>query len=386
MSEFQFEFVAEYEEEAQKALAEAQKMRELAACLSKEVPAPARARPFGYCAELGITFDLKKQSAQDLQPLVARLLEAYPPMELVDLPQARTQKPREFLRGSELSDSQREIYPVVFKYEAPSSARVFKAEEPKACARWWTRLDAGVVEVHAEGAGPDAFSIPAHAYTPDSHTYATGSQSMYHRRLMEFPLGVPAGFQEGLSTLDAFQEKLGSPGARAVVNAVKERLFRGVQPMVTLNMLQDKAGPYQNAFSRLAPSRYLSEEQMVQLVALAEKAAEELKQSLNVAIPLAQANLEQAAELVTQLLSGFRGIWDGVSASKVLQQRISQEIGQGVDLAWLKYNTPSESFEVRLQVSFGRAASPAFKDLRVTAGKGAHGVTGAALGPVFVPL
>lgn len=386
MSEFQFDFVTQYDQEAQKAQAAAQKMRELAACLSLDVPAPVRAVPFGYCADLGVTFDCKGKSLEDLQPLVARLLEAYPPMPLVDLPQARTQKPREFLRDTELTSAQREIYPVVFQYEALRDTRGLKSQVPPGRARWWTRLAAGVVEVSAEGAGADAFCIPMHAYVPDSHTYATGSQSMYHRKLLEYPLGEPAGFESGLSALNEFQASLPSPGARAVVNAVKDRIFRSSLPVVNLSMLQEKPGAYQHVFSRISPSRYLSEEQMSQLVDLAEKAESSLKASLKQARPLAQANLDKAADLVSELLSEFSGISDEVLVPKVLQQQISQKVGQGVSLAWVRFDKLAKSFDVRLQVSFGREASPAFKDLRIPGKKDAPGLTSAALNPVYVPV
>lgn len=378
-------FIEGYEADLRKAQASLQKMLQLAESLStKQAPQPVSAAPFGYCADASMIFDLPGQSLETLQPLVAQLLEAYPPMALVDLPHVRTQKPLEYLREEEKFDTQRELYPVVFKHEAFASSQ--KDGAHRHSARWWTRLPVGVVEVSVKNAPEKAFDIPLHAYEPDSFTYATGSQSMYRRRMLDVPLGIPAGVENWLQPLEDFAKSLSSPGARAVVNAVRDNVLLGRAQSLTKAMLQNISSVAYNPYRALNPQNYLSEAQADELVKLARATDEALVQGLAQVKPGVEASVEKAAEFLKELLSGFSGAEDVGLVQKALQQRISQEVGQGVQLVHLNINREGRCYVARVQVSLGRMVSPVFQDVTVYWQADKPQLTVARIGVQYVPI
>lgn len=386
MSEFTSpSFVSAYQAQAAKAAREAAAVQALAACLPRTSVAPVDAVHFGYCADMGLKFDLTGQSDDSRKATVAELFAAYTPLPLVDLPLVRTQKPVEYLRDQELTAFRREIFPAVVKYEKlPETA--LRSTQPVTHVRWWTRLAVGVVEVAIKGAQGQDLPVPGHAYAADSHTYSTGSQSMFHRRLKEYPLVLPKGLDEWFAPLEAFRQRLRSPGAVLVFNAAVERMLKDVPPGTTVGMLMGTGLLDYNPFRNLNPARYLTEAEATELVALLAQAKDAHGQMLATQGPRLQALVNEGADLVRKALEGFQHANHEQSVRQVLQQKLSRDLGMGVTLAQFRCNRRPDQFEVRVQLQAGRPMKTFFKDVTVPYAEGGAAVTMDDLGPEYVEI
>jgi len=379
-------FVGKYQKDLEKAAREAQLMQKLAESLVPTAPQPTDARPFGYCADLGLKFAFEKLPAAERAAKVKELLAAYPAMPLVDLPDVRTQKPVEYLRENERAEACRDIYPVVFKYEA-EPRRPDKSLELKApgAARWWTRLAGSVVELDVRGAEPSDLDLPGEGLYADSHSYATGAQTMFHRRLKEYPLTYADGLEGWFGPLDKFRASLRSPAARMVANAAIDRMVRAISPATTLGMLQETEC-YYNPFSKLTPARYLTLEEATQLMELITVADASRETMISASARLFQDAADRGAALVSGLIGGFSGMTASSNASEGLQQKLSKEIGFGAQLAMLQFDNRRRIFTARVQTQIGRTNRTFFKDFEVQATPGGPLLTLQSLNPEYVEV
>lgn len=386
MSEFTSpSFVTTYQEQAAKAAREAAAVQALAACMPATSVAPVDAVHFGYCADMGLRFDVTGQPDENRRAVVSELFAAYTPMPLVDLPLERTQKPVEYLRDRELTAFRREIFPAVVKFEKLPE-RAPKSMQPVSYVRWWTRLAVGVVEVSIKGAQAQDLPVPWHAYETDSHTYSTGSQSMFHRRLKEYPLHFPKGLDDWFQPLQEFRDKLRSPGARLVFNAVVDRALREIPPETSLDMLLEQPRVYYNPFARLNPARYLSEAEATELVELTREAKQRLNAMLTDQGPRMQELVSKGAALVAGLLQDFDGITEEHSVTQVLNQHLARELGTGVRLNLFRYDNNRHEFSFRVQLQMGQPLQTFFKDCTVQCTRGNPAVSMHLLHPEYVEI
>lgn len=386
MSEITPKFLNDYELAAEQAQVQLQKMRELAHCLPPDLPMPRKATTYGYCADLCMTLVLPAGTEQELSALAEKLMSAYKPLDAVYLPEQVTVKPREYLRGAEFQSVQREVYPVGFFVDAPEKAGGPDAPV-KYTARWWTRLSAGVVEVLAEGVTPSMLGVSEQAYAPLMRNHGR-QQLIYTRRLLKVPLGRIEVLAPWLGKLQEFLDTVPSPGARQVVNAVKSRLFLSSEEPVTLEMLTGSPSLKYNPFARLKPWLYLSEDKAEELVELSKQLAAGLEKALSQAKPAMQDAVNRAHDLVKELLSGYSQVADREMVLEVLQQKVSQQIGQGVEVCLFDYNKRSKALEARVMVQVSQYA-PAiytFKDVVCPCEPGKPVLKAMDLNPEFVPL
>lgn len=387
MSEITPKFLNEYELAVQEAQEKLHRMRELAQCLVPHLPQPHKVWTFGYCADLGMRLALPESSEQDSSALAAELLKSYPPLETVFLPEYVSFKPREYLRGAEFSAIQRTAFPVCFLVDAHDFAKGPDASV-KYTARWWTRLSVGVVEVLAEGLTPAMLGLTSDAYDGFNRLISSNQQLMYSRRLLKVPLGRQVVLDSWLDALQSFADSLPNPGGRSVVFAVKSRLFDRADEVVTLDMLLGNPSLKYNPFARLQPWKYLSEEKAQELVNLANRLAPELEDIVVKAKPTMREAVDQAHALVSELLSGYSQVSDPLLVREVLQQKVGQQVGQGVEVTLFQYNTRMKALTARVIVKLGEF-SPAvdvFKEVVCPCEPGKPVLQVADLNPEFVPL
>ena len=378
MSEFnKNHFLRAFETAAHKAQQDLSHASRLAnAIKDKNAPEPADLALFGYCASASMKFDMAKASPDSVSSAVAELLAAYPPLDIVDLVNVRTQKPVEALRANETSESYVELYPVVFK------------KDHRSYARWWTHLAGETVEINAEGAQAKDFPIPLNAYVADSHTYSTGYQSFYRRAVKQYPSHLDAELEAFAKPLEEFAQGLSAPGAKAVVRAIIDRVRRpglGV-PVVSEGMLLETIRQDENPLRRLSPSRYFNAESAAEVVRLTEKAAQSLASLLQTSGELLQHKVEEGAQRLAGILQRHHGEPDGLLVREALQQILDRDVGAGVRLSWLKYDRVRKCFELRVQLILGVSAKTFFKDVCVPVQPDASPLSWKALGLEFVEI
>jgi hypothetical protein len=135
--------------------------------MPSETPLPDYIRGGGYCASAYMRFSKAK---------LAHLLELYPPLPVVDVfsTSSRSAKPVEYLRDSDTAHSHVvPVFPVAF---------IENGLERR--ARWWTRLGDVVVESSLEGARVSELEGRLEGFRRDTHHYATGETTVYHRPLV----------------------------------------------------------------------------------------------------------------------------------------------------------------------------------------------------------
>ena len=167
-----------------KAVHDHQRRVALIECLPAGTPSPHELMLFGYCSEQSIRFDATGLPSSAVRVHVEQLMKLYPAMPLVDVTAStRTQKPRAYLRGDELTGAVIELYPVSLRCETAGTDR---AGRPifKTTARWWTQLAVGVTNVLVEGVtNADMLPIDMGRFQPDVHSYSTGQSIVYLHRL-----------------------------------------------------------------------------------------------------------------------------------------------------------------------------------------------------------
>lgn len=352
---------------------------------ARNAPQPAEAVPFGYCATAGLKFELPAGGIEDHKRYVEQLLAAYPPLPVVDLYGIRTQKPVEALRDAELNEAGRELYPVLFRTD------LVKREQKPATddARWWTSFPCGTVEVMVRRASAELFPIPMHAYEADSHTYATGRQSMYRRRPKTYPALTERDALRSLEPLEAFRLKLRNTGAELVLNAVRDRLLRVApsgESVVTLEMLTESSEVAFNPLKRLTPSRYLTEVEAQELVELVGVAGADLAKELLARRAELQALVAKGAELVAAAVAPFKGFVEDIWVALALEQLIAREVGNGVRINWCKLDYSRTKFEIRVSRQFTSVSDVVFKDVTVPVNQAGRMLTWKDIGLEFVDL
>lgn len=378
MSEFnKNHFLSTYQTAAHKAQQDLAHATKLATAIrDKNAPEPADLSLFGYCASASMKFHITKASPDSVSSAVAELLAAYPPLDVVDLVDVRTQKPVEALRENETTEPYVELYPVLFK------------NDHRSYARWWTHLAGETVEINAEGANAEAFPIPMHAYVADSHTYSTGVQSFYRRAVKQYPSHLDAELEAFAKPLEEFAQGLSAPGAKAVVRAIIDRVRRpglGV-PVVSEDMLLETIRQDQNPLRRLSPGRYFNAESAAEVVRLADQATKDLAALMQTSGALIQQKVEEGAGRLVGILQRHHGKPEGLLVREALQQILDRDVGAGVRLNWLKYDPTRKCFELRVQLVWGASAKTFFKDVIVHVQPDASPLSWKALGLEFVEV
>lgn len=178
-----------------KQLAGAQKRHDTIVALIKALPAgspaPQAVYDAGYCAEAALMFDGERDYAMN-----CRLLELYPPLEVVNLLGPRhTQKPVKYLRAEELDAPRLDIHPVVLKASTKMDSR------QEMC--WWTRLAGRTVAVSVANAMTGAARAPEWQYDKKSSSYGH-SVSEYWVPKLKFVPGSPDGLALWQAEREAF--------------------------------------------------------------------------------------------------------------------------------------------------------------------------------------
>jgi hypothetical protein len=191
-----------------------------------------------------------------------------------------------------------------------------------------------------------------------------------------------------LGKLQAFLDSVPTQGARQVVKGVKSRLFLNSEEPVTLEMLTGSPALKYNPFARLQPWQHLSKDKAEELVELSKQLAPGLENALSKAKPVMQDAVDRAHDLVKELLSGYSQVADREMVLEVLQQKVSQQIGQGVEVCLFDYNKRSKALEARVtvQVSQYAPAISTFKDVVCPCEPGKPVLKAMDLNPEFVPL
>jgi hypothetical protein len=248
----------------EKALAHQQMVNKLLSVLPVETPGNLEVDLFGYCAEASLTFSGDGGEGVDL---TRRLYELYPPLECVDAKgSTQTQKPLQYLRDQELSDSSRPIFPVLVKHEGS-----------KRTARWWTTLAGHVVAVQVKDGSLSSFKdILEHRYVPDSHSYGGGSVSFMTRALAE-PAVRPGAMVSWMSAWRDFAEAKGlnMDAAKFVMTVAKHMGERTLAiPSISEAELAKVTLPHRNELSPF--TAYFSKEEQAEVAAFAKTQYEKL--------------------------------------------------------------------------------------------------------------
>lgn len=146
--------------------------------IPSDTPGLVSVSPFGYCAQASLIF------AGDTA-LAKRLLEMFPPLPCVDLVDgSQSQKPEKYLRPQEKGGKIRQIFPVVLKRSFDETS-----------ARWWTTVDGIDIEMGVKGTSFETSALIPPGYSPDVHSYSTGSVAFFVRGMVE-PKVMPSAVCE----------------------------------------------------------------------------------------------------------------------------------------------------------------------------------------------
>jgi len=153
-------------------------------------PAPQAVYDAGYCADAALVFDGERDYAMN-----CRLLELYPPLEVVNLLGPRqTQKPVKYLRAEELGAPRLDIHPVLVKTSKPDARH-------EMC--WWTSLAGRTIAVSVANAMTGAAGAPEWQFDKASSSYGN-SVSQFWVPKLKFVPGSPDGLALWQAEREAF--------------------------------------------------------------------------------------------------------------------------------------------------------------------------------------